>query len=421
MLTITTAKEIKGKISIAPSQDLFFLGTAMALAFGRATHISPVAASPRVSRWIGAFQSRASITADASSYTIEPSSEDNAASIFLFYDDLPYRDLTVFLLLGRFGSIVFDSLPPRRLLRWQALARRCGCSLRLEPAGAGSRLILDEKEHFRPPADVLDADDVHPFFGMAMGLRRPFTGTLDQPFSSPLRHALPCFGFECDVKALSPKKDEDPLMRRMRFLTTGKKSEGPTQFTVSADFSKDPVAQPKLTLPGDEVLAALFVLAKCLVPRGSLMVENVGLETWNTQMLQLLKTMGGTIGTQETHRGSFGSVGNVVVEKIDLFGRKVDCRPLYQFTSQLSSMVVMSAFAQGQSIFRSLDDLRDDEPDGIERLNSCIQTLGARFGEMPDGIVVEGAKQFDGFDVTASLPAPIAGATPPRAIRARWQ
>jgi 5-enolpyruvylshikimate-3-phosphate synthase len=129
--------------------------------------------------------------------------------------------------------------------------------------------------------------------------------------------------------------------------------------------------------------------------------------------------MGAVLSTQETHECSFGSVGSVVLQKINPFGRKVDCRPRYQFALQLPIMVVMAMFAQGQSIFRNLEDLRRDEPDGIDLLNSCIATVGARFGEMPDGIVVEGAKQFDAFDLKTPLPAAVAGAFAVAALKCR--
>jgi 5-enolpyruvylshikimate-3-phosphate synthase len=63
--------------------------------------------------------------------------------------------------------------------------------------------------------------------------------------------------------------------------------------------------------------------------------------------------------------------------------------------------------------------LRIDEPDGIQQLNSCIASVGARYGEMPDGIVVEGAKEFDGFDIKTVLPAPLAGACAIAALKCR--
>lgn len=410
MLTITAAKEIKGRVSIPPSQDLFFLAATMAYASRRPARIAPLIASPRVDAWIETMRRHAGVVSEASSYRIEPSGSGDNGPPRLSAHDIPYRDFVVCLLLGSFGSLSFDSLPKRRFDQWRSLIERTGCSLREEPLSGAQGIFLGDSDKFHIPDQIIESDDLHAFLGLAMGLRKPVVCTINAPFQSPLRNVLPCFGFECGVVSLNQKKDEDPLIRRMRFLTTGKKSEGPQQFSLSIDFSKAPAQQAELTLPGDELLSSLIVAAKCLVPKGSLVVENVSLESWSAPLFQLLKNMGAALSTQETHQSSFGSVGSVVVQKINPFGRKVDCRPRYQFASQLPIMVVMAMFAQGQSIFRNLEDLRNDEPDGIDSLNACISIVGARFGEMPDGIVVEGAKQFDGFDLKTPLPPPIAGA-----------
>ncbi len=410
MLTVNTAKEIKGKITVPPSRDLFFLSAIVALAAGSRTLVSPAPLCPRAEAWIETFKSHASISLKEGTCCIEPSGGRGAAPLRFSYDDIPFREFSVFLLLGRFGSVIVDSLSQGRFNEWRALFEKTGCRLLEETIPGARRLVLDDAQNFRLPETPVDIDDLHAFLGLAMGLRKPLDCTIESPFSSPLRHLLPCFGFECRVQSRNLSKNEDPLIRRMRFLKTGKKSEGPPQFGVAFDFSREPASQTEITLPGDEMLTVIIVLAKCLVPRGSLLVENASLEPWSAAFLQFVKNMGAVVGAQETHSCSFGSVGSLVVQKINPFGRKVDCRPRFQFATQLPAMLVMAAFAQGQSIFRNLEYLRADDPDGLERLNSCISALGARFGEMPDGIVIEGAKQFDGFDLGAPLPAAIAGA-----------
>jgi 5-enolpyruvylshikimate-3-phosphate synthase len=181
-------------------------------------------------------------------------------------------------------------------------------------------------------------------------------------------------------------------------------------FNVSADFSADPAPEARVTLPGDDMFASLMLAAKCLVHKGSLVVENVCLESWCGQLLQSLRAMGCNIAVQQTGECSFGAVGNAVVQKFSPSGRKVECTPCWQYSSPLPAMTVTAAFAQCQSIFRGIEDLRLDEPDGIGRIGGCLAALGARYGEMPDGLVVEGAKQYDGFDICEELPAPLAGA-----------
>ena len=186
-----------------------------------------------------------------------------------------------------------------------------------------------------------------------------------------------------------------------------KKTTGSTglSFTVSGDFSRRTTTEAaRIVLPGDDVLAAVTIAAKALVQRGNLIIENVPLEPWATQSLQLLRKMGLTPGIEETGTTTFGAVGNLQLQRFERIGRKIDCVPLYQFSRQLPSMVVVGAFAKGQSVFRQLGDLRDDTPDGIEEILTCLRAMGVHHGEMPDGIILKGANQYDGFDLSQSLP-----------------
>lgn len=419
MIEMHAAREIKGSVAAPPSPDLFVLSIAMALATGCTTRISPFCATPRNLGWIEVIKPGAAVTFGQDSCRVEPVTAGARLVVRLSQADIPYRDFVVFLLLGHCSALIVDGLPSKRLERWSRLASKAGCALREASMDGTPALVLDKKDHFNIPDVAVDIDELHCFLGMAIGLRRPVDCTIDQSFSSPVRQIINAFGIECVVKNNANLKAEDPLLRRLRFMKTGRKSEGPLQFTLTADFSKPFLPETAITLPGDDVFASLMILAKCLVAKGSLVIENVGLESWNTQIFQLLKMMGGALGIQETHMSSFGSVGSVIVQKMNTFGRKVDCRPFWQYASVLPSMMVLAAFSQGQTVFRNLTDLREDEPDGVAQLVACVSALGARYGEMPDGIIIEGSKQFDGFDIRDPMPAPVAAAFTVAALKCR--
>ena len=410
MLSIQTAKEIRGTVSLPPSGDLFFLAIVMALAARVTARISPLCDIPLVPWWEKALAGHASFSCDSASCTVTPV-EGAASAITLSYEEISYRDFVVFCLLGMKKTLVIDPLPQKRLDEWIAIASECGCSLGTADQGGARTVFLTGEEYFRIPDTLKSADRMHPLLGLAMGLGQQATMMTDAAFSSPLRHILPTFGYALSVASNLRDNTQNQLVRRMRFLTLGKKSEGPVVYTVSADFSRRRPSGPiDITVPGDDVLCSILIAAKCAVPRGSLIIENTGLESWNTQSLALVKKMGGAVATQVTGSTSFGSIGTVSFQKLGLSGRKVDCSPLFAYTHQLPAMVVMAANAQGQSVFRGLEDLRKDEPDGIEQIVSLARVVGIRHGEMPDGIVIDGGRQYDGFDLSDHLPSPISAA-----------
>ncbi len=408
MLEIKPAKEIKGSLRLPPSSELFFISIVTALAAKTTATISPLADIPLIPWWEKAFAGHAAFTCNGESCVVRPVQEPGEQPITLSYDEIPYRDFVVFALLGLGKTMVIDPLPPARLAAWTAWAADLGCSLHTSEMNGRTALHLDGGENFRIRDTVKSAGDAHPILGLALGLGKQATLITSETFISPLRHALHAFGYALTVTSNLREKNEDPLIRRMRFMQIGKKSEGPVLFTVAVDFSRRQDMQPAIVLPGDDVLCSVFSVAKCIVPRGSLVLENAGLETWNTATLGLFRKMGGVVATQETSQTSFGSCGTVTFTKFGHSGRKVECEPLFQYAQQLPAMVVLAAYAEGQSVFRGLSDLRNDEPDGIDQILSCARLLGVRTGEMPDGIVVDGGRQFDGFDLSDHVPAPIA-------------
>ncbi|HUI91185.1 MAG TPA: hypothetical protein VLX68_02955 [Chitinivibrionales bacterium] len=410
MLEVRAAREMKGTVVLPPSSDCFFTAVIMGLAAGAPARISPLRDIPLVPWWEKMLAGHAAFTCDGDSCTVQPVNGDAPPPITLSYDEIPYRDFTVFLLLGLKKTLVIDPLPKARLDEWTKLAAEMGCGLQASGVNGKTALSLDGGDNFRVRDTVKRTDEVHPILGLALGLKKQVSLVTDTVLASPLRHILPAFGYTLSVTSSLRDNAEDPLVRRMRFMQLGKKSEGPVMFTVAADFSKREEKQVEVRVPGDDVLAAIFAVAKCIVPKGSLIIENAGLESWETATLALFKKMGGIVATQETGETSFGSCGTVALEKFGHSGRKVECAPLFQYAAQLPAMVVLAAFAEGQSVFRGLADLRNDEPDAIAQLVSCVNQLGARVGEMPDGLVIDGDRQFDGFDISGEMPAPVAAA-----------
>ena len=76
----------------------------------------------------------------------------------------------------------------------------------------------------------------------------------------------------------------------------------------------------------------------------------------------------------------------------------------------LSAMPRMAFIEEFNLLCKSLTDLRLDDPDNIARIESCVGRLGARHGEMPDGMVIKGERNHDGFDLDEPLPAACAAA-----------
>lgn len=412
MLTIKPAKSFQGKFTLPSSPDLLFLSAIISVASKQPIRISPYIDTPLTKKLLEIIKGLADHKIEDDVCSIFPKdSEQSTSFIVIPYEILPYRDIVLFTLLGMGKTIAFNSISEKKIQYWKQVANRFG--YKIDSANFDEKIGLTIKEFPEKLNENirLNETDICSLLGLLLGQKRDFSFQTDFIFSNPLRLILPVFGFELSVKSLL-RKENDPFARRIQLIQAKKKqSSQKQQFAVTAVFSQNNISEKpvEVILPGDEILSAIMITAKCLLPKGSFVLNNMPLETWATPVLSFIRKMGCKISIQETHRCSFGSVGMVNIQKFEFKGRKMECSPAENYYIYIPSLVILAAFAKGQSVFRNMEELRNDNPDGIDLIESCIRKLGARHGEMPDGIVMEGGTDFDGFDFTENYPAHISG------------
>lgn len=422
MLTVKPARNINGKCILPPSPDLLLLTAVIALVRRQHAIVTPSVNNPAlIEQWKKLFSGHLTIDTPDNGISFIPVYDDPAVRICFESTDIPRRDIIVFALLGAGKTVVFRSITNDRIAAWQQQAKRFGGTVSVETWEESKCLSLTECTFLSSEDTIIAEIDLPPLLGILLGAGKTQKWVVTYPVSSPLRTVAAAFGFILEVKSLHVV-ERDEIARRMRMMQQKRRigTGRSQQFSVLADFSLPPAEENStvsITLPGDELLCAVFTAAKCLFPKGSFTIGNVPLETWATPHLAFIRKMGCKISVQETGRTSFGSTGILHIQTSGLSGRKVECVPAAQYIPFLPAMVVIAAFAEGESVFRELDDLRLDEPDGIEQLEGCISALGIHHGEMPDGIVLKGGRDFDGFDLPQALSAPIAAAFTIAALR----
>ncbi|MDG5813577.1 hypothetical protein QA601_00655 [Chitinispirillales bacterium ANBcel5] len=412
MVTIQPAKSIEGKTELPSSPDLLFLALLASCASSVPLKIPNIKTTQQISDLKSAISGHVDIECNQDTWSVKPVTED--PSLLLKVPDYfwPYRDMILFLALGMGKTVLFSNLTPERITNWHNQAQKLGITLKNVSIEDKTALQLSEYDLGKTFDKNVIEEDTGPLLAFLLGSKQKHNFNVSYYISNPLRHLAQFLGYELSIKSLQNEAD-DPIARRMRFLQQKRKGGGGQKlsYAVTADFTvtkKD--SEVEIVLPGDETLSSILITAKSLIPKDSFVLANVPLEPWATQLFAFLRKMGTKLTIQESSRTAFGSAGLVSIQKANLSGKKMRCSPLFQFSAHLPSMLILASFSEKQSVFRELEDMRMDTPDGIDLLESCIRKLGARHGEMPDGIVLEGARQFDGFDLTEALPAHIAAA-----------
>jgi len=453
MITLRPAKNIQGAITLPVSPDLLFMAALGACAAHRPISVSGIGESPVTAEIIRTLrQGHADVQFDNGVLRITPKTnkDDRALLLTLPESLLSYRVIYIFMGLGMGKTVTAtaESLPQKQLVNFIAMAKRIGITAEQVEY---EKTIGLKATYFDigiiDGASISDEDDCAALLAFLFGRGEKLSFTItDFHLLTPIRQMAHAFGFVINAKSLSAGSEDTQMARRMKFLQ-GKQRVASAQtpgivYTVDVDCRKQDnndvssVVNPdinadintidnsnintytdintvnylNITIPGDEILAAALLCLKCIAPKGDLTISNVPIESWAAQTLSFIKKTGCQVNVKEEGKTAFGMRGALTVKKSDCCGRKVRCLPHYQYFGQLPAMAVAAAFAEGKSVFRELQPLRLCEPDGLDLLEQCLRPLGVRHGEMPDGIVVEGAKEFDGFDIIEPIPAHIAAA-----------
>jgi len=437
MITLRPAKSIQGSITLPVSPDLLFMAALGACAAQRPISVSGVGESPVTAEIIRTLrQGHADVQFDGGVLRVTPNTDKNDRPLLLTLPEslLPYRAIYIFMGLGMGKTVTAaaESLPQKQIADFIAAAKRIGITAETAEyeQTAGLKAAYFDSGIIGG-ANISDEDDCAALLAFLFGRGEKLSFTItDFHLLTPLRQMAHAFGFAINAKSLNTQNtdtEDAQMARRMKFLQNKQRAASAQApgiaYTVDVDCRKqgnndvntdvdtgENINCLNITVPGDEILAAALLCLKCIAPKGGLTISNAPLESWAAQTLSFIKKMGCQVNVKEEGKTAFGARGSLTVGKSDCYGRKVRCLPHYQYFGQLPAMAVAAAFAEGKSVFRELQPLRLCEPDGLDLLEQCLRPLGARHGEMPDGIVVEGAKEFDGFDIIEPLPAHIAAA-----------
>jgi hypothetical protein len=410
VLTLKRAKAFQGKFILPPSPDLFLLASIAALAVKRPLTISGVQNTPGLEKSCNLLSAIADTAWQDNACVITPRPESATEAMIFDSDHIPYRDLVAFLAFSMKRPVLFKNVSDKRLAFWQDQAQRIGFSLKEAAEGECRGLKLLGETSAGAAIPVIEEQDIQAALGLFWGIRAKRSFQIDFPLHSPLRHLAPFFGIEINVKRDIGEAEKDPIARRMKIMARQRLSSQEQLFTVTVDCTGQLPDAVDATLPGDEVLFSHVLLAKALLHRGSLVIDNAPLEQWATPMLALMRKMGCKPSLQENRETLFGSCGMVSLTKFELTGQKTDCSSQHQGVFHLPAMAVLCGFAEGESLFRKFDDLRRSDPDTIRQVEACLRIMQVKFGDLPDGFIIKGAGEYDGFDLIEPLPAQVSGA-----------
>ncbi|MGD9579774.1 MAG: 3-phosphoshikimate 1-carboxyvinyltransferase [Vampirovibrionia bacterium] len=189
-----------------------------------------------------------------------------------------------------------------------------------------------------------------------------------------------------------PAKSRDHTERLLKYLGADITVDG---LSVSVTGQKE--LEPKeIKIPGDISSASFFIVAATIVEGSSLTLTNVGINPTRTGLLSVLQNMGADI-TIENEREVCGEpVGDIVVNYSNLKAIEISGEIIPTLIDEVPIIAVAASVAEGTTIIKDAQDLRNKESDRLKAITSELKKMGVDIEETPDGLIINGSKKIEG-------------------------
>ena len=152
-----------------------------------------------------------------------------------------------------------------------------------------------------------------------------------------------------------------------------------------------------INIVGDISSAAFFIVAGLIVPNSDFIIKNVGLNYTRSGIIDVVKRMGGNIEILNKTTVSGEEVGNIRVQYTEnLKPCVIEGEDIPRLIDELPVIAVLASQADGETIIKDAEDLRNKESDRIKCLVDELSKIGVNIEEYQDGFIVRGKTKLKG-------------------------
>lgn len=159
---------------------------------------------------------------------------------------------------------------------------------------------------------------------------------------------------------------------------------------TKVSIQKSELAPIEIDICGDISSAAYFIVAALIVPNSKIILKNVGLNPTRTGILDVAQKMGANIKILDKKEVYGENVGDIQIEYSELNGCEISSEIIPRLIDEIPIIAVLATQANGQTIIKDAQDLRNKESDRITAIVSELTKLGANIEETPDGMIIRG-------------------------------
>lgn len=143
---------------------------------------------------------------------------------------------------------------------------------------------------------------------------------------------------------------------------------------------------------GDISSAAFFIVAGLITEGSDFVIKNVGVNATRAGILDVVKRMGGNLELLNEREIAGEMVADIRVQYSEnLKGCEISGEDIPRLIDELPVIAVLASQAEGETVVKDAEDLRNKETDRITCLVKELQKIGVDIFEQKDGFVVNGS------------------------------
>jgi 3-phosphoshikimate 1-carboxyvinyltransferase len=152
----------------------------------------------------------------------------------------------------------------------------------------------------------------------------------------------------------------------------------------------------EICVPGDISSAAFFIVAALITPDSELLIRDVGVNPTRTGIIDVLRSMGGSIELLNEREVSAEPVADILVRSSRLRGVRIEGKTVPRAIDEFPAICVAAACAEGTTSIRDARELRVKETDRINAMAVNLRTLGVTVEECEEGMDIAGVERLGG-------------------------
>ena len=138
------------------------------------------------------------------------------------------------------------------------------------------------------------------------------------------------------------------------------------------------------------------MVAALIVPNSDIIIKNVGINETRAGIIEVLKNMNGNIELLNERTTSNEKVADIRVKYSELKATTIQESIIPRLIDEIPVIAVAASQAQGTTIIKDAQDLRNKEADRITAVKTELKKLGCDIEETPDGFIINGKTTLQG-------------------------